>query len=151
MTPVKEGDTITLHYTGKLDDGTVFDSSVGREPLSFTVGAQEVIPGFEAGAIGMKVGDKRDIVITPDQAYGPYFEELVKVVARDNFPPNVTPAVGLMFEMQLPSGEAIPVRIIEVEGDEVTLDANHLLAGETLFFNLELVSIDNAASSIILP
>jgi peptidylprolyl isomerase len=151
MLSVKEGDTITLHYTGKLDDGTVFDSSVGREPLRFTVGAQEVIPGFEAGAIGMNVGDKRDIVITPDQAYGPYFEELVKVVTRENFPPNVTPTVGLMFEMQLPSGEAIPVRIIEVEGDEVTLDANHLLAGETLFFNLELVSIDAAASSIILP
>jgi peptidylprolyl isomerase len=151
MSQVKNGDSITLHYTGKLDDGTVFDSSVGGQPLSFTVGAGEVIPGFEAGALGLSVGEKRDIVITPDQAYGPYIEELVKVVARDNFPPNVTPAVGLMFEMQLPSGEAIPVRIIEVEGDEVTLDANHLLAGETLFFSLELVSIDKMASSIILP
>ncbi|MBI3653141.1 MAG: peptidylprolyl isomerase [Acidobacteria bacterium] len=151
MSQVREGDTITLHYTGKLDDGTVFDSSVGRQPLRFTVGANEVIPGFEAGAVGMSVGEKRDIVITPDQAYGPYFEELVKIVARENFPPEVTPAVGLMFEMQLPSGEAIPVRIIEVEGEDVTLDANHLLAGETLFFNLELVSIDKTASSIILP
>jgi peptidylprolyl isomerase len=151
MTQVKDGDTITLHYTGKLDDGTVFDSSVGGQPLSFTVGAGEVIPGFEAGALGLSVGEKRDIVITPDQAYGPYFEELVKVVSRDNFPPNVTPAVGLAFEMQLPSGEGIPVRIIEVEGDDVTLDANHLLAGETLFFNLELVSIDKMASSIIIP
>jgi peptidylprolyl isomerase len=151
MSQVKNGDTITLHYTGKLDDGTVFDSSVGGQPLSFTVGAGQVIPGFEAGALGLSVGEKRDIVITPDQAYGPYFEELVKVISRDNFPPNVTPAVGLMFEMQLPSGEGIPVRIIEVEGDDVTLDANHLLAGETLFFNLELVSIDKMASSIILP
>jgi|ERR1044072_4490909 peptidylprolyl isomerase len=148
---VKEGDTITIHYTGKLDDGTVFDSSEGNEPLNFTVGAREVIPGFEAGAIGMNVGDKKDIVIPPDQAYGPYFEELVKVIPKDAFPPNVTPVLGMAFEIQLPSGEAIPVRVIDIEGEEVTIDANHLLAGETLYFKLELVSIDKMASSIIVP
>lgn len=148
---VKEGDTITIHYTGKLDDGTVFDSSEGGDPLNFTVGAHEVIPGFEAGAIGMNIGDKKDIVIPPDQAYGPYFEELVKVIPKEAFPPNVTPVLGMAFDIQLPSGEAIPVRVIDIEGEEVTIDANHLLAGETLYFSVELVSIDKMASSIIVP
>jgi peptidylprolyl isomerase len=151
MSHVKNGDTISIHYTGKLDDGTVFDSSVGGKPITFTLGAGEVIPGFEAGTVGMQVGDKRDIVIPPEQGYGPYFEELVKVVSREAFPPNLTPTAGQTFEMQLPSGEGIPVRIIDVEGDEITLDANHLLAGETLYFNIELVSIDKMASSIIMP
>ncbi len=148
---VKEGDTITIHYTGKLDDGTVFDSSEGGEPLNFTVGAHEVIPGFEAGAIGMQVGDKKDIVIPPDQAYGQYFEELVKVIPKEAFPPNVTPVLGMAFDIQLPSGEAIPVRVIDIDGEEVTIDANHLLAGETLYFSVQLVSIDKMASSLIVP
>ena len=147
---VKEGDTISVHYTGKLDDGTVFDSSVGREPLQFTVGAHEVIPGFEDGALGMAIGDKRDVVIQPEEAYGPYIEELVKTLPRSAFPPNVNPAIGFEFAVQLQSGESLPVRIIDIEGDEITIDANHLLAGETLFFNIELVSIDKPASSIII-
>ena len=151
MSQVKNGDTVSIHYTGKLDDGTVFDSSVGGQPITFTLGAGEVIPGFESGTVGMSVGDTRDIVIPPEQAYGPYFEELVKVINRDAFPENITPTVGQAFEMQLPSGEGIPVRIVDIEGDDVTLDANHLLAGETLYFNIELVRIDNLASSIITP
>ncbi|MEW6129373.1 MAG: peptidylprolyl isomerase [Acidobacteriota bacterium] len=151
MSQVKEGDTISVHYTGKLDDGTVFDSSQGGAPLSFTVGAHEVIPGFESGAVGMAIGDTKEIVIPPDQAYGQYHEELVKVIPTAAFPPNVTPVLGMAFDIQLPSGEAIPVRVIDIEGDEVTIDANHLLAGETLFFNVELVSIDKMASSIIIP
>src|SRR5262249_32746345 len=149
MEQVKEGDTISIHYTGKLDDGTVFDSSAGRQPLQFTVGAREVIRGFEEGAIGMAIGEKRDVVIAPEQAYGPYIEELVKVLPRSAFPPNVNPAIGYEFSVQLQSGESIPVRIIDIEGDEITIDANHLLAGETLFFNLELVSIDKTASPLI--
>jgi peptidylprolyl isomerase len=149
MLQVKEGDTISVHYTGKLDDGTVFDSSAGREPLQFTVGAHEVIPGFEEGAVGMQVGDKRDVVIEPEDAYGPYVEELVKVLPRSAFPPNINPAIGFEFAVQLQSGDSIPVRIIDIEGDEITIDANHLLAGETLFFNIELVSIDKPVSTII--
>ena len=151
MSQVKNGDTVSIHYTGKLDDGTVFDSSVGGQPITFTLGAGEVIPGFESGTVGMSVGDTRDIVIPPEQAYGPYFEELVKVINRDAFPENITPTIGQAFEMQLPSGEGIPVRIVDIDGDDVTLDANHLLAGETLYFNIELVRIDNMASSIITP
>lgn len=136
---VKDGDTVSLHYTGSLDDGTVFDSSEGGQPLSFVVGSGQVIPGFDDGVRGMTVGESRDIVITPEQAYGDYHEELVKVVPRSAFPPNVTPAVGLAFELELPSGQTMPVRIIDVEGDNVTLDANHLLAGETLHFRVTLV------------
>jgi peptidylprolyl isomerase len=143
MAQVKEGDTITLHYTGALDDGTIFDSSEGRRPLSFKVGTGQVIPGFDEGVRGMEVGERKQINIPADQAYGQYYEELVKVVPRQAFPPDVTPAIGLGFEFDLPSGESMPVRIIDVEGDDITLDANHLLAGEALNFDVHLVSIDN--------
>jgi peptidylprolyl isomerase len=143
MAIVKDGDTITLHYKGSLDDGTVFDSSEGTQPLSFKVGDNQVIQGFDDGVRGMKVGESRHINIPADQAYGEYYEQLVTVVPRKAFPPEVIPAIGLVFEMELPSGESMPVRIIDIEGDDVTLDANHLLAGEALHFDVQLVSIDN--------
>lgn len=143
MAIVKEGDTIALHYTGSLDDGTVFDSSEGAQPLSFKVGDSQVIPGFDDGVRGMEAGETRQINIPADQAYGEYYEELVTVVPRSDLPPDMTPAIGLVFEMELPSGESMPVHIIDIEGDDVTLDANHLLAGEALHFNVLLVSIDN--------
>jgi peptidylprolyl isomerase len=143
MALVKEGDTITLHYKGSLDDGLVFDSSEGGQALSFKVGDGQVIQGFDDGVRGMEVGGIRQINIPADQAYGEYHEELVTVVPRSTFPPDVTPAIGLAFEFELPSGETMPVRIIDLEGDEITLDANHLLAGEALHFDVLLVSIDN--------
>ena len=145
MSQVKEVDNISLHYTGTLDDGTVFDSSDGREPLSFTVGSGEVIQGFDEGVRGMEVGETRDISISPDQAYGEYYDELVRVVPRQAFPEGMTPAVGMTLELELPSGQSLPVRIIDVEGDEITLDANHLLAGETLNFKIHIVNINYAA------
>jgi peptidylprolyl isomerase len=143
MAGVKEGDTITLHYTGSLDDGTVFDSSKGARPLTFKVGDGQVIQGFDDGVRGMEVGESRQINIPADQAYGEYYEELVRVVSRAGFPADMVPAIGMGFEMELPSGQSTPVRIIDIEGDDVTLDANHLLAGETLHFDVSLVSIDN--------
>ena len=143
MSQVKEGDNISLHYTGTLDDGTVFDSSDGREPLSFTVGSGEVIQGFDEGVRGMEVGETRDIQIAPEQAYGEYYEELVRVVPRQAFPEGMTPAIGMTLELELPSGQSLPVRIIDIEGEEITLDANHLLAGETLNFKIHIVSINN--------
>lgn len=151
MSKVKDGDTIEIHYKGSLDDGTVFDTSEGSQPLSFTVGSGDVIAGFDEGVRGMEINETRKITIAPDQAYGEYYEELVKVVPRAAFPPNVTPAVGLGFELQLPSGQTMPVRIIEVEGEDVTIDANHLLAGETLFFEVRLVSLQEGKSPIIMP
>jgi FKBP-type peptidyl-prolyl cis-trans isomerase 2 len=149
MSKVKEGDNISLHYTGTLDDGTVFDSSEGGEPLSFTVGSGEVIAGFDEGVRNMEVGETKDINIAPEQAYGEYYDELVKVVPREAFPPNVTPAVGMGFELELPSGQTMPVRIIDIEGENVTLDANHLLAGEALNFKVRLVSINDSPKLII--
>ena len=143
MDQVKEGDNISLHYTGTLDDGTVFDSSEGREPLSFTVGSGEVIPGFDEGVRDMEVGETRDIQIPPDQAYGEYYEELVRVVPRQAFPEGMAPAIGMTLELELPSGQSLPVRIIDMEGDEITLDANHLLAGETLNFKIHVVSVND--------
>ncbi|MGA9768826.1 MAG: peptidylprolyl isomerase [Blastocatellia bacterium] len=142
MSKVKEGDNVSLHYTGTLDDGTVFDSSEGNEPLNFTIGSSQVIPGFENGVMGMELGESKEISIHPDQAYGDYHEELVKVVPRDAFPPDVPPTIGMAFEMELPTGQAMPVRIIDVEGEDVTLDANHLLAGETLNFKVRVVAIN---------
>lgn len=141
---VQEGDQISLHYTGSLDDGTVFDSSEGREPLEFKVGAGQVIPGFDENVRGMEVGESRDFSILPEQAYGDYHEEYVQVVPRSIFPPDVTPAVGLMLELQTQSGETIPFRIIDVTDDEVTLDPNHLLAGEKLNFTVKLVDINRS-------
>ena len=145
MARVKDGDIISLHYTGSLDDGTVFDTSEQGSPLSFTVGAGEVIQGFEEGVRGMEIGETREFDIAPEQAYGEYHEDLVRVVPRSAFPPNIAPEMGLGFELELPSGQTLPVRIIDVEGDEVTLDANHLLAGETLTFKIRLLSIDLSA------
>ena len=105
MSKVKEGDNVSLHYTGTLNDGTVFDSSEGKEPLNFTAGANQVIPGFENGVMGMELGESKEFSILPDQAYGDYYEELVKVVPRAAFPPEVTLAIGMTFEMELPTGQ----------------------------------------------
>ena len=145
MTKVKEGDVISLHYTGSLDDGTVFDSSETGAPLSFTVGSGEVIPGFDDGVRGMEIGESREIRITPENAYGDYHEELVKVVPRAAFPADITVAIGVGFELELSEDQSLPVRIIDIEGDDVTLDANHLLAGEALNFKVKLISIDKEA------
>jgi FKBP-type peptidyl-prolyl cis-trans isomerase 2 len=143
MNKVKEGDNVSLHYTGTLDDGTVFDSSEGGDPLNFTIGSGQVIPGFENGVVGMDLGETKEISVAPDQAYGDYHEELVKVVPRAAFPPEIKPAIGMAFELELPSGESMPVRIIDIEDEEVTLDANHLLAGEVLKFKVRVVSIND--------
>ena len=141
MGKVQSGDTISVHYTLTLDDGMVVDSSEGGDPFSFTVGSGQIIPGFDEGVRGMQVGETRDIEVDPEQAYGPYREEMVLVLPRSAFPPDASPSVGLGIEVQSPSGESHLFRIIEVEGDEITLDGNHLLAGETLHFSVRLLSI----------
>jgi len=137
----KAGDTVQVHYTGKLDDGTVFDSSVGGEPIEFVLGEHHVIPGFEEGVTGMEVGETKTILIPCDQAYGPHMDEMILTIPREQVPPHITLGLGEMLELRQPSGEALTVRITELSDASVTLDGNHPLAGEDLTFDLQLAAI----------
>ncbi|MBA3768144.1 MAG: peptidylprolyl isomerase [Acidobacteria bacterium] len=137
----KKGDTAQVHYTGRLEDGEVFDSSDGGEPLEFEVGAGQVIPGFDEGVRGMSVNDKKRIEIEADDAYGQRIEALVQQIARDGLNLGNEPEVGMQLGLQLPDGNEIPVTITEVTKDSITLDANHPLAGRKLIFDVELVSL----------
>lgn len=139
---VKNGDRVRVHYTGKLDNGQEFDSSRDGDPLEFTVGEGQVIPGFEEAVRGMNVGDTKTVEIEPDDAYGQRREQLVQSVAREGMNLDVEPQEGMNLIMQLPDGNQIPVAITEVSETHVTLDANHPLAGEKLTFDLEVVGND---------
>jgi FKBP-type peptidyl-prolyl cis-trans isomerase 2 len=151
MQQVKKGDTVKVHYHGKLTNGTTFDSSAGREPLEFEVGSGMVIPGFDEGVTGMVIGDKKTIHIPADQAYGQKEEHMIMEFPRDRFPADMVPEVGMQLNMSNGSGQNFPVVITEVREAVVVLDANHPLAGEDLIFDLELVSINGASSLIITP
>ncbi len=141
MSAVKHGDTVKVHYTGTLDDGQMFDTSEGADPLVFTVGAGQVIPGFDQALLGMQIGETKKIVIPPTQAYGERQEELIQTISRDQFNLNgVEPELGMGIEMHTPEG-SIPLVIAEITETTVTLDANHPLAGEELHFALTLVEI----------
>jgi FKBP-type peptidyl-prolyl cis-trans isomerase 2 len=150
MQQVKSGDTVKVHYHGRLTDGTVFDSSQGRDPLEFEVGNGMVIKGFDNGVLGMVVGDKRTIEIPVEDAYGPEDPQMIMDFPVDRFPQDMKPEVGMQLNMSNGSGQNFPVVIREVKDDTVILDANHPLAGEDLIFDLELVEIIGA-SRIILP
>jgi peptidylprolyl isomerase len=141
MVQAKPGDTVKIHYTGKLDDGTVFDSSANREPLEFTINGGQVIPGFEKAVVGMAPGESKTEKIPMDQAYGPYREEMVIEVGRQQLPPELQPEVGQQLQVQQENGLTIPVLVTEVTEAKITLDANHPLAGEDLTFDIELVDI----------
>jgi FKBP-type peptidyl-prolyl cis-trans isomerase 2 len=151
MQQVKKGDTVKVHYHGKLTNGTTFDSSEGREPLEFEVGGGMVIPGFDEGVTGMIIGEKKTVHIPADQAYGPKQEEMIMEFPRDRFPEDMVPEVGMQLNMSNGSGQNFPVTIAEVREAVVVLDANHPLAGEDLIFDLELVAIDAASPLIIMP
>ena len=138
MSEVKDGDRVKVHYTGRLPDGTVFDSSAEGDPLEFTVGANEVIDGVNAAVVGMKVGDKKEVTIPPTEAYGERHEELVSHVPAEMLPDGAK--VGDQLQAQGEGHEFI-VWIAEIGEKEITVDANHPLAGETLIFALELVDI----------
>jgi FKBP-type peptidyl-prolyl cis-trans isomerase 2 len=140
--PVKNGDTVRVHYRGSLTDGTVFDDSEGRTPLAFTVGLGQVIPGFERAVVGLEPGDSTSVSVEPEDAYGPHHAELRHTVTVDDFA--TEPYVGGEVNIVSPDGDEIPGRIVAVEGDEVTLDFNHPLAGETLIFEVTLVDLDPA-------
>ncbi|MGI8500781.1 MAG: FKBP-type peptidyl-prolyl cis-trans isomerase [Hassallia sp.] len=141
MAQAKNGDTVMVHYTGKLTDGTVFDSSTERDPLQFTIGAGEIIPGFEEAVMGMNTGESKTTKIPVEEAYGSHRPEMVVEVERDQMPPEMEPEVGQQMQIQQPSGQIIPVTITNISDSTVTLDANHPLAGEDLIFDIELVDI----------
>jgi len=141
MAQAKLGDTVRVHYTGKLDDGTVFDSSANGDPLEFTIGDGNIIPGFEKAVVGMSPGDAKTEVIPAQQAYGEHREEMVVVVDRAQMPPEMQPEVGQQLEIRQPDGGTIPVVVTDISEADITLDANHPLAGEDLVFDIQLVEI----------
>jgi peptidylprolyl isomerase len=144
LSKVKDGDTVKVHYTGKLtDEGTVFDSSREREPLEFTLGQGQLIPGFEKAVIGMEVGDNTTVEIASKDAYGARREDLELEVSKSDLPDNIEPKAGMQLQMQQKNGQAIPVQITAVKDDYVKLDANHPLAGKDLTFDIELVEIQD--------
>jgi len=141
MSQAKPGDTVRIHYTGKLDDGTQFDSSEGRDPLEFALGGGQVIPGFDEAVQGMEVGQSKSVAIEPELAYGQRHEQLVQEVPKNVLPSEVSPAVGMQLQGQAPDGQVTRFIITEVSEQSVTVDANHPLAGQTLNFDIKLVEI----------
>ena len=151
MQEVKKGDTIKVHYHGKLTDGTTFDSSEGRNPLEFEVGNGMVIPGFDEGVTGMKVGDKKTIHIPAEEAYGAVQDDMFMEFPLNRFPEDMKPEVGMTLNMSNGSGDQFPVIITEIGEETAILNGNHPLAGQDLIFDLELMEIAGASPLIILP
>jgi len=141
MTQAKSGDTVRIHYTGTLDDGTQFDSSSGRDPLEFALGGGQVIPGFDSAVDGMAVGENKTVTIPPDEAYGQRHEQLVQQVPKSALPEEMEPAVGMQLQSQSPDGQVMNLVVTEVEDETITVDANHPLSGQALTFAIELVEI----------
>ena len=141
MAQAKKGDTVKIHYTGKLTDNTVFDSSRSRDPFEFIIGSGQVIAGFEEGTLGMDIGQTKTVTIPCDKAYGPKNPDLVAVVARGHLPKDLDPKVGQRLGIHNENGQKIPVVITDLTEKDVTVDGNHPLAGENLVFELELVEI----------
>ena len=141
MSQVKAGDTVRVHYTGTLSDGTQFDSSAGREPLEFTVGSGQVIPGFDQAVTGMSAGESKKVTIPAEEAYGPRQDEAIQSVPRSAIPEEIEVQEGMKLQASTPSGQPLVVTVVSFDDESVTLDGNHPLAGEALNFELELVSI----------
>ena len=144
MAPAKSGDTVRITYVGTLNDGEIFDSSEGRDPLEFVVGSGQIISGLDAAIPGMSLGDKRDVAVPCDQAYGQSNPDARQAVPRDQIPAEIPVEVGTQLQMQTPQGQVVPVTVAAVTETEVTLDANHPLAGQDLNFAIEIVGIDAA-------
>ena len=141
MPEAKKGDQVSIHYTGRLNDGTVFDSSDGSDPLVFVLGTGQVIPGFENAVMGMNAGDTKTVKIIAREAYGSRQEELVMNVDRGQIPEELEIEVGQRLQMEKPDGETMRVTVTHITDEIVTLDANHPLAGEDLTFDITLVKI----------
>lgn len=141
MATAEKGSTVKVHYTGKLEDGTIFDSSKERGPLEFTIGEGTVIPGFEAAVIGMQPGESKSATLLPEDAYGERRSDRLLTVDREQLPDDMDPEVGQQIELKQPDGRKVPVTVARVSDSDVTLDANHPLAGRELAFEMELVEI----------
>jgi len=141
MAQAKIGDTVKVHYTGKLEDGTVLDSSINRGPLQFTLGESQVIPGFEQAVVGMNLEESKTVNIPADEAYGPRHKELVVVVNRNEFPAELELKVDDHLQIKQGDGQKILVTVTDISESSVTLDANHPLAGKDLTFDIQLVEI----------
>ena len=141
MQQAKAGDLVKVHYTGKLTSGKEFDSSVGREPLEFTIGAGQMIKGFDAAMPGMKIGEKKTIEIAPEDAYGVKSDEAIIPFQKQNVPAEMKLEIGMTLTLSDQNGQPFPVVVAEIKEDVIILDANHFLAGETLIFDIELVEI----------
>ena len=142
LAKAKEGDTVKVHYTAKLENGTVFDSSVMRDPLEFTIGEGLLIPGFEHAVVGMCPGESKTEKITAEQAYGPHRDEMVLDVDKSQFPPGLEPEIGQQLQIRQANGLITDVTVIDINNSQVTLDANHPLAGRDLLFDIQLVEIE---------
>jgi peptidylprolyl isomerase len=144
MAEAKTGDRVRVHYTGSLQDGTVFDSSVDGDPLEFKLGDGNVIPGFENAVTGMSEGATKKVELPPDEAYGPRIDDLVIAIPKSNLPPDLDPEVGMVLEARSDEGMVTHVTIVGVADDTVTLDGNHELAGQTLIFEITMVQVVSA-------
>ena len=142
MNAAKTGSRVKANYTVTLENGNVFDMAEGHEPLEFTVGKGEVIQGLEEAVIGMKAGDTKTVTTPPEKAYGPRHEELIMKLKRNKFPDNIKPTIGLEIQGTKTDGNTIDLIITDITDEEITLDANHPLAGETLTLDVELVGVD---------
>lgn len=141
MAAAKPGDTVKVHYTGRLEDGTIFDTSKERDPITFTLGSGNVIPGFDRGVEGMQPGENKTLTIMPNDGYGERQDKLIVEVPSSRFPEEIDPKVGEKYQMQQSDGRTVNVTVTHMKDDMVTLDANHPLAGKTLIFDVELVGI----------
>jgi peptidylprolyl isomerase len=141
MTEARSGDTVKVHYTGRLDDGTVFDTSAEKEPLEFKIGAGQLIADFEQAVVGMEPGESKTVMITSDDAYGPHHDEMVLQIARHDLPEGLDPKVDQRLQVRRDSGETFVVTVAAVSAESVTLDANHPLAGKDLTFDIQLMEI----------
>ena len=141
MAQAKDGDKVKIHYTGKLDDGTVFDSSEGREPLEFTLGDGKIIPGFEKGTLGMEVGERKTITVPPKKGFGAWSRNNIMTIKKSDIPENITPQMGQRLQIPMEGGKVAQVTVTKIGDSRIEVDGNHPLAGKTLTFEVELLGI----------
>jgi peptidylprolyl isomerase len=141
MPQAKKGDNVRVHYTGKLTDGTIFDSSLQRDPLEFVVGGGMVIAGFDDGVTGLEIGESRTVTIPPERGYGARREDMIIVIPREQFPSHLSPNLGDKYQVPDPSGRLSVLTVNDITDENITLDANHELAGKDLIFEIELIEI----------